>query len=554
MEQKKNYTLPIIMMFLLFAMISFVTGLSNPLGVIVKNQFAVANWMSQLGNFANFIAYAVMGIPAGMMLKRIGYKKTALAAVAIGFVGVGIQYLSGEAGSFPIYLIGAFVSGFSMCMLNTVVNPMLNTLGGGGKKGNQLIQFGGSLNSISATIVPVLVGYLMGNAANATISDAAPALWIAMGIFAVVFVVLYMVNIPEPFAIQEKKAEVKDKHSALSFRHFLLGTIAIFIYVGVEVGIPNFMNLFLTAAPDASTSGVGMAAAAAGSLVGTYWFLMMCGRLLGGLLGGKISSKVQLSFVASLALIFVLVGIFAPTDVMGAMPVFTGTGFGMVEVPVGVIFFTLCGLCTSVMWGTIFNLAVEGLGKYTSMGSGIFMVMVCGGGILPLIQGGVADFAGYLSSYWVVVAGLAYMLFYALVGSKNVNKDIPGRRVIRRTGCELRETRRSENAGFLAACCQRRFMAGCPIFRGSARRLSRLCRIVRRRTCAGRGVGGGGPVSADGRLARAAAGAEFRAGTSVAVETGRRRWPPVQAVTRGGGSFRGRAQKNRKGNLPVFSC
>ena len=167
MEQKKNYTLPIVMMFLLFAMISFVTGLSNPLGVIVKNQFAVANWMSQLGNFANFIAYAVMGIPAGMMLKRIGYKKTALAAVAVGFVGVGIQYLSGVAGSFPVYLIGAFVSGFSMCMLNTVVNPMLNTLGGGGKKGNQLIQFGGSLNSISATIVPILVGYLMGNAANA---------------------------------------------------------------------------------------------------------------------------------------------------------------------------------------------------------------------------------------------------------------------------------------------------------------------------------------------------------------------------------------------------
>lgn len=120
MEQKKNYTLPIVMMFLLFAMISFVTGLSNPLGVIVKNQFAVANWMSQLGNFANFIAYAVMGIPAGMMLKRIGYKKTALAAVAVGFVGVGIQYLSGVAGSFPVYLIGAFVSGFSMCMLNTV--------------------------------------------------------------------------------------------------------------------------------------------------------------------------------------------------------------------------------------------------------------------------------------------------------------------------------------------------------------------------------------------------------------------------------------------------
>ena len=423
--QKKNYTLPIIMMFALFAMISFVTGLTNPLGVIVKNQFSVANWMSQLGNAANFIAYAFMGLPAGLMLKRIGYKKTALVAIAVGFIGVGIQFLAGEAGSFGVYLAGAFISGFSMCMLNTVVNPMLNTLGGGGKKGNQLIQFGGSLNSISATIVPILVGYLMGNAANATISDAAPALFIAMGIFALVFVVLLAVNIPEPYAIQEAKSEKKDKHSALSFRHFVLGTVAIFIYVGVEVGIPNFMNLFLTAAPDAATSGMGMAAAAAGSLVGTYWFLMMCGRLIGGMIGAKVSSRVQLSVVCVAAIIFILLGIFAPTTITGRMPVFTGTGFAMIEVPIGVMFLTLCGLCTSVMWGGIFNLAVEGIGKYTSMGSGIFMMMVCGGGILPLIQGYVADVSNYLTSYWVIIAGLAYMLYYALIGSKNVNKDIP---------------------------------------------------------------------------------------------------------------------------------
>ena len=423
--QKKNYTLPIIMMFALFAMISFVTGLTNPLGVIVKNQFSVANWMSQLGNAANFSAYAFMGLPAGLMLKRIGYKKTALVAIAVGFIGVGIQFLAGEAGSFGVYLAGAFISGFSMCMLNTVVNPMLNTLGGGGKKGNQLIQFGGSLNSISATIVPILVGYLMGNAANATISDAAPALFIAMGIFALVFVVLLAVNIPEPYAIQEAKSEKKDKHSALSFRHFVLGTVAIFIYVGVEVGIPNFMNLFLTAAPDAATSGMGMAAAAAGSLVGTYWFLMMCGRLIGGMIGAKVSSRVQLTFVCVAAIIFILLGIFAPTTITGRMPVFTGTGFAMIEVPIGIMFITLCGLCTSVMWGGIFNLAVEGIGKYTSMGSGIFMMMVCGGGIIPLIQGYVADIAGYLASYWVIIVSLAFLLYYALVGSKNVNKDIP---------------------------------------------------------------------------------------------------------------------------------
>ncbi len=423
MEQKKNYTLPIIMMFGLFAMISFVTGLTNPLGVIVKNQFAVANWASQLGNLANFIAYAVMGIPAGMMLKKFGYKNTALAAVAVGFIGVGIQYISGQAGSFAIYLTGAFISGFSMCMLNTVVNPMLNTLGGGGKKGNQLIQFGGSLNSISATIVPILVGALMGNAAQATISDAAPALFIAMGIFVVVFIVLFSMQIPEPFAEAEKKDQ-KDEHSALSFRHFRLGALAIFIYVGIEVGIPNFMNLFLTSAQDAAVPGMGMSAAAAGSLVGTYWFLMMIGRLVGGLVGGKVSSKWQLVTVATVAILFVVAGIFSSKETIVSMPAFTGSSFELVSVPVSVMFFTLCGLCTSVMWGGIFNLAVEGLGKYTSMGSGFFMVMVCGGGVLPVIQGGVSDSAGYMAGYWVVIAGLAYLLFYALIGSKNVNKDI----------------------------------------------------------------------------------------------------------------------------------
>ena len=108
------------------------------------------------------------------------------------------------------------------------------------------------------------------------------------------------------------------------------------------------------------------------------------------------------------------------------MPVFqSDISFGFVEVPVSITFFILCGLCTSVMWGGIFNLAVEGLGKYTAAASGIFMVMVCGGGILPAIQGFVADMTSYVTSYWVVVAGFAYLLFYALIGSKNVNKDIP---------------------------------------------------------------------------------------------------------------------------------
>lgn len=422
--EKKSYLLPIIMMIALFGMISFVTGLANPMGVIVKNQFSTSNFMSTLGYLANFIAYAFMGYPAGMMLQKIGYKKTALWAIAIGFLGVGIMFLSGQAGSFVVYLIGAFVAGFSMCMLNTVVNPMLNTLGGGGNKGNQLIQVGGSFNSLMATIVPVLVGYLIGsNVAEANIKDAYPALFLAMGIFALAFIVLFFVAIPEP-SLSTNKQKIKHEHSPFAFRHFVLGAVAIFLYVGIEVGIQMFINPYMTGST--AEGGLEYDPTIAGSVVGTYWFLMLIGRLVGASVAAKMSSKTMLTIVSLVGIIFVLGAIFTSVDSKVSMPVFqSDISFGMVEIPMSIMFLVLCGLCTSVMWGGIFNLAVEGLGKYTEAASGFFMVMVCGGGILPAIQGLFVDKVGYINSYWVVIIALAFLLYYALIGSRNVNTDIP---------------------------------------------------------------------------------------------------------------------------------
>jgi len=417
--EKKNYALPIAMMFALFFMISFVTGLPSPMGVIVAKQFGASNFESQLGFLANFLAYAFMGIPAGIMLKKIGYKKTALAAILVGFVGVGVQYLSGVAGSFSVYLTGAFICGFSMCMLNTVVNPMLNTLGGGGNSGNKLLQFGGSINSIGATITPMLVGYLMGAAAGRTIEKANPALFLAMGIFALAFVVLYFVDIPEPHMETASERKVKHTHSPLSFRHFVLGAIAIFIYVGIEIGIPSTANLFMTASNSAANAGLGIDATTAGSIVGVYWLLMLVGRLTGASIGSKVSSKTMMISVSTLGLLFILLAIVCPITLTITLPVL------LTKVPVSIMFLVLCGLCTSIMWGSIFNLAVEGLGKYTASAAGIFMVMVCGGGIVPLLQGFVSDHFGYMNSYWVMFICLGYMLFYGLIGSKNVNKDIP---------------------------------------------------------------------------------------------------------------------------------
>ena len=412
MNNKKGNVFAIGICFFLFAMISFVTGLQNPMGIIAKAQFGATNLMSQLGNAANFIAYAFLGLPAGFLLKGKGYKFTALAAVSVGFIGVGISYLSGVLGSFPVYLLGAFVSGFSMCMLNTVVNPLLNTLGGGGNRGNQLIQLGGSCNSLAATIVPVLAGYLIGEVTEKTqVADVNLALFIAMAIFALAFVIIFVSEIPEPELAsgnQQKESTMDSIKGALSHKNLVFGVIAIFLYVGIEVGVPNMANLYMT-----DVNGLNIATGIAGTLVGAYWFLMLCGRLIAGAIGAKVSSRAMMVAVSSAGIVFLLLGMFLPKDITVSL---LGTA-----IPVGIAFFVLCGLCTSVMWGAIFNLAVEGLGKYTSIASGLFMVMVCGGGLLPLLQGAVADAAGFINSYWVLIAALAYILWFALVGSKPKN-------------------------------------------------------------------------------------------------------------------------------------
>ena len=425
-KQKSGNLLAIIVMILLFGMISFVTNLASPMGDVLKNQFGVANWMGTLGVFANFIAYAVMGIPAGNLLQKRGYKFTALTAVAVGFTGVGVQTIAGLLTgnlAFGIYLLGAFIAGFSMCMLNIVVNPMLNKLAGGGNRGNQLLQVGGSFNSLMGTAVIFLTGVFVPSIADAKIEQVFPLMFIALAIFAVAFVVILFTDIPESkneAKIEEKKSEF----GPMSFRHFMLGAIAIFIYVGVEVGIPNVLQKWLqNGGLNVESGAEGIAA----TVAATYWLLMFFGRLLGAALGAKVSAKAMLTAVSTLGLGLVLGAMFLNPANSVNLPVFMGTeGFGVANVPVNAALLVLCGLCTSVMWGGIFNLAVEGLGKYTEKASGIFMALVCGGGILPLLQNFVVDLSGsYLTSYWVIVAGLAFLLFYALVGSKNVNKDIP---------------------------------------------------------------------------------------------------------------------------------
>lgn len=418
-----NWVAVITMMFLC-GMIAFVTYLGQPLSNVWKAQDAIKNstMLAMLGNAMVFVAYLFMGIPGGKLLGKVGYKKTALIGIAAGFIAMAVQMLSGKlpmdggvALPYGVYLVGGFIGGISACLLNMVVNPMLNLLGGGGKRGNQLNMAGMTFNSLTATITPLIVGSLVGAVtAETSMADCDLLMYIALGVFAASFIIISLVTIKDP-----EQAVVTEKIGAfapLRFRHCLLGVLAIFAYMGVEAGIPGVMTQWLTAegGPLAAT---GNAAAIAGAVVAVYWLLMFVGRLIGAAIGGAVSSRMMMIVTSSAAIIFIVAGTLT-TGIAAKMPVLSG-GVKLVDVPLAAIFFALCGLCASVMWPAIFNLATEKLGKYTAAASGLFMMMVFGGFVFQIIQGLLIDSGvSFMVSFVVPGLALAYIFIYTVGFSK----------------------------------------------------------------------------------------------------------------------------------------
>ena len=411
-QQKRNWV-AIITMFCIFGMIAFVTNMAAPFGNIWGMSY---DWAGMMGNMMNFAAYLFMGIPAGNMLIKYGYKKTALIALIVGAIGLGVQLLSGVISNIYVYLLGALICGFCVCMLNTVVNQMLTLFGGGGNTGNQLVQAGGTLNSLTGTLTPLLAGALVGTLTKDSFPDVAPLIITGIVVFLAAFFIISFIKIEEP---QGNLSEVTYEVSPWAFRHAALGFVAIFFYVGIEIATPGIMNQWI------SRESWAGAAAVAGSLASIYWLLMLVGRTVSTAISNKVSSRAQLITASAVGIILIIAAI-CTGDISINLNV--NLGFITIEnatVPLSCVFIFLVGLCTSVMWGGIFNLATEGLGKYTAKASGMFMTLVVGGGVMPLIQEQlIVPAVGYLASYWFIVAMLAYILYYALIGCKNVNKDI----------------------------------------------------------------------------------------------------------------------------------
>ena len=257
-------------------------------------------------------------------------------------------------------------------------------------------------------------------------SDVNLVMFIAMAVFAAAFVILSFIPIKDPEAARVT-SETKFEHSPWSFRHLKLGVIAIFVYVGVEVGIPSGLNFFLEDSVNGAGSMFADAATIGGAVAGMYWLLMLVGRLCSSVIAAKVSARQLMLVTTAIGMVLIIAAMITPKSVTISIPVVKVLEWNIeiTTVPMSALLLVLCGLCTSVMWTSIFNLATEGLGKYTAQASGIFMMMVVGGGVLPVIQNFFADIMGYMPSYFVYLLAMAYMFYYALFGSKNVNKDIP---------------------------------------------------------------------------------------------------------------------------------
>ena len=395
-------------MFMLFSMIQFLLNFAGSMGVVIQNQFGVSNALAQFGPAALFLAFLAMGIPGGVILRRFGYRVTAMMAAACAFSSFCVQLISGYTASFAVYVFGAFVSGLAACLLNLVVNPMLNTLGGGGNRGNRLVLVGCSLNLVCGMLAPLITGMLVGgDVEHAKVADVAPVQLVGMALFAAAFVVVWFSRIPEPH-LEVAPVRMADIKRVFSFRHFAFGAIAIFLYEVIESGIPNMANLYMS-----NMKEVGPAVA--GGVISCYWLTMTIGCAIGGVVGARVSPRTMMTACSLLGIVLLLEVIFMPLEMV--------TLFGA-TLPKSMVLMACCGFCTSIMWSSIFNLAVEGLGKHLEIASGVFMAMVSGGMLLPL-QGLLADHVGILNSYTLTIALFAYLFVYAAVLSR---ASVPSRK------------------------------------------------------------------------------------------------------------------------------
>lgn len=396
-EGSENYVLPMVLMVALYFSIGFITALNDILIPHFKDLFHLTNVLALLVQFCFFGAYFIMSLPCGWIVGRIGYKPSIIAALCVMSSGLFLFVPASIAISYPLFLFALFIVGSGLALLQVAVNPYVSVLGPP-DKGPWRINLCGIFNSSATTIAPRIGAIFIFIAAGATTAQLAHSVrtpYMILGSFALL-VALITACVPLPSLIETNSstATTKADGSAWSFSHLRFGAVAIFCSVGSEVATGSILINFL-----GQPSMGGYTHAAAATFVSFYWGGAMAGRIIGSVALLKLKAQHALFAVATVAAMMVLITIF---------------GHGAVAKWAIVS----CGLFNSVMWPCIFPLAVKGLGKFTSQGSGILITMVVGGAIVPVVQGFLADKFGYQHSFIIVLACYAYLVYFALRGYK----------------------------------------------------------------------------------------------------------------------------------------
>ena len=416
-KQTQSYLVPFIIMVVLMALVGLITNLNGQFQAPMQAAFlqksgSLTNALTTLITFAFFLGYLAMGIPSAKCIEKKGYKNTLITGLFGLIAAFGLYELSAyvfesvdlakfQAATddpnvviipvaYYIFLLAGFVAGSAMTFLQAVLNPYIVACDVKGTTGVTRQSIAGTANSTMATIAPILVASVI-FAGKSGLDIALSSLYIPFLVLIVLvgglIAALSKLHLPAIASAEKKEGEVLEK-SVWSFSHLALGVVAIFMYVGVEVCVGNNINLY--------GQSLGFEPSEAALMATIYWGLMLVGRLCGSFLSGISASK-QLLITSLGAGILVLGGMILnnPYLLVGA------------------------GLFHSVMWGAIFSLAIDKLGKYTSAGSGALMMGIVGGAILPFAQGILADSLGGWQFTWIIVViGEAYLLYYALVGHK----------------------------------------------------------------------------------------------------------------------------------------
>ena len=392
---KKNYTIPLILMVSLYFGIGFITALNDILVPHFKDLFHLTNVTALLVQFCFFGAYFVMSLPSGWIVGRIGYKRGIVVALSIMGLGLLLFLPASIIIFYPLFLFALFVVGSGLALLQVAINPYVGALGTPETAASRL-NLAGGFNSFATTIAPKIGAAFIFIAAGASAAQLArsvrvPYLLLAICAFAMAIVTAF-VQLPD--VIEQGRMKSASEGSAWKFPHLRFGALAIFFYVGAEVAIGSIMISFL-----GQPSMGGLSHEAAARYVSLYWGGAMVGRFIGFAALREIRAQRALAFVSLTASLLVILAIAAHGHI--AM-------WAIVS----------CGLFNSVMWPCIFPLSVQGLGRFTSQGSGILIMMVVGGAVIPEVQGFLADRFGYQPSFTIVLLCYLYILFFALRGHR----------------------------------------------------------------------------------------------------------------------------------------